>query len=271
MAAQNGRPDALRTIAGLYQRGEGVPKSDLEADRFFHEAAAKGDAAAQYELGTRYRSGVGVAKDLSRARQYFTAASEQGSREAQRALGLMYFLGEGTQQDMSMALNYLRKAASQGEPHAALIMGKWSRDGMLGVQRDLSSAANYFGLASNGGLAEGSTALAEIKAKNDDPYGAIALYLKAKQQGNPAALRSIEALLPRLPKYQVSAPALAVRVGLKSDQITFMAQKGEWAYLIWEPGVDGWASYYFPSAAVLGWLPQKSGFTATSTASAAQQ
>ena len=55
------------------------------------EAAAKGEADAQYNLGVLHYKGQGVKKNPQEAMRLFKAAAEQGHTDAQRNLGLMFY------------------------------------------------------------------------------------------------------------------------------------------------------------------------------------
>ena len=53
------------------------------------QAAAQGNAAAQYNLGVMYANGEGVPKDDAQAVQWYRKAAEQGDAKAQYKLGVM--------------------------------------------------------------------------------------------------------------------------------------------------------------------------------------
>ena len=55
----------------------------------FHEAAAQGDAGAQYNLGLMYANGRGVTQDYGRAVELFRKATNQGHALAQQRLKLI--------------------------------------------------------------------------------------------------------------------------------------------------------------------------------------
>lgn len=60
----------------------------------WHEAAAQGDAEAQYRLGLLYAAGDGVPKDVVQAIRWLRKAVDQGYVEAQRKLSEMYRAGD---------------------------------------------------------------------------------------------------------------------------------------------------------------------------------
>ena len=52
----------------------------------YHEAAAQGDARAQFNLGIVYEEGHGVSQDYGRAVELFRKAADQGHAEAQQKM-----------------------------------------------------------------------------------------------------------------------------------------------------------------------------------------
>ena len=82
------------------------------------EAAARGEAEAQFNLGLIYYKGQGVPQDYVEAFGSFKLASEQGKTEAHFYLGVMYERGEGTAKDHAKAAYWLELAAKEGNPEA---------------------------------------------------------------------------------------------------------------------------------------------------------
>ena len=76
--------------------------------------AEQGYAAAQYNLGQMYYRGEGVPKDDKEAAKWYRRAVEQGLVEAQFNLGLMYRNGEGVLQDYVLAHLWWNIARSNG-------------------------------------------------------------------------------------------------------------------------------------------------------------
>ena len=61
----------------MYDTGEGVPKNDTEAVRWYRMAAEQGDATAQVNLGLMYANGRGVPQNNTEAVRWFRMAAEQ--------------------------------------------------------------------------------------------------------------------------------------------------------------------------------------------------
>ena len=75
------------------------------AVKLYTKAAEQGDADAQFNLGDMYEKGDFVPKNDVEAVKFYKKAAEQGHVKAQFNLGQMYKLGEGTQQSDVMAVD----------------------------------------------------------------------------------------------------------------------------------------------------------------------
>ena len=62
-AATQGDTTAQFNLGLKYANGEGVPKADREAVKWFRKAAEQGMASAQFTIGFPYAFGLGVPKD----------------------------------------------------------------------------------------------------------------------------------------------------------------------------------------------------------------
>jgi len=80
----------------------------------WRQAADRGDANAQNNLGNAYENGRGVEKNAAQAASWFRKAAEQGYAAAQFNLGRMYQQGRGVEKDEAKAASWFRKAADQG-------------------------------------------------------------------------------------------------------------------------------------------------------------
>ena len=79
------------------------------------QAAAQGNAAAQYNLGVVYAEGRGVRQNDAEAARWFRKAADQGVAQAQFNLGVMYYKGHGVRQDLALAQEWLGKACQNGD------------------------------------------------------------------------------------------------------------------------------------------------------------
>lgn len=92
-------------------------------NRHLRALAGKGDAKAQYKLGTSYDEGLGVLKDQAEAFKWFRLAAEQGHAHSQFRVGDMYMSGEGVAKNEGEAVKWFRKAADQGLANAQGMLG----------------------------------------------------------------------------------------------------------------------------------------------------
>ncbi|QVL45165.1 MAG: sel1 repeat family protein [Methylophilaceae bacterium] len=84
------------------------------AAKIFKPHALKGDAFAQYMLGTLYIFGQGVTQDYAEAVKLFMLAAQQGLAQAQHMLGDMYYFGRGVTQDYTLAHMWYNLSGAQG-------------------------------------------------------------------------------------------------------------------------------------------------------------
>lgn len=96
------------------------------------KAAERGDANAQYRLGSCYSNGDGVeTNEVEAVRWYRMAAeqyhkaAEQGEADAQYRLGTCYAFGDGVETNEAEALKWYHKAAEQGHEGAKGQLVAW--------------------------------------------------------------------------------------------------------------------------------------------------
>jgi hypothetical protein len=105
--------------------------------------AVRGDATAQFNVGTAYYNGRPVAADYARAAEWYRRAARQGHVGAQFLLGLMYDAGRGVPQDGAQSAAWFHRAAARGHAPAQHNLGIMYRVGR-GVPKDLAEAAQWF-------------------------------------------------------------------------------------------------------------------------------
>jgi TPR repeat protein len=128
---------ALQAAKDAHQR-----KDYKLAVEWFRKAAERGDAKAQYNLGTAYDKGQGVAQDYAQAAQWYRKAADQGLPQAQNNLGILYKQGQGVPQDYAQAAGWFRQAADVGFAQAQYNLGLAYRDGQ-GVKQDRGQALQW--------------------------------------------------------------------------------------------------------------------------------
>ena len=97
-----------------------IAKGKNDSDKFREalQQAKRGDANAQFLLGTMYVKGEGHPKDYNESSQWYRMAAEQGFSLAQYSLGTLYKLGLGVLQDYVEAHKWFNLAAVQGTENA---------------------------------------------------------------------------------------------------------------------------------------------------------
>ncbi len=107
------------------------------------KAAERGDANAQYRLGSCYSNGDGVETNEVEAVRWYRMAAEQGHAGAQGCLGMCYANGDGVETNKAEAVKWYRKAAEQGEGHAQFWLGMFYYFGD-GVNQNKEEATKWF-------------------------------------------------------------------------------------------------------------------------------
>ncbi|MCK5231941.1 MAG: sel1 repeat family protein, partial [Desulfobulbaceae bacterium] len=123
--ADKGNSKAQYNLGVLYQYGFGVKRQPSEAVKWYLQAAKRGLATAQEEIGDFYASGQfsgGV--DHTNAAKWLKKAAMQGRVGAQRKLGILLALGWGVPADKKAAIKWLLKAQTKGDQAAQ----KWVQD-----------------------------------------------------------------------------------------------------------------------------------------------
>jgi hypothetical protein len=75
----------------MYKDGQGVPRSYVEAVRWYRLAADQGHGGAMFALGAIYKGGEGLLRDEAEAVRWYRLAAEQGFDLALSNLGFLYF------------------------------------------------------------------------------------------------------------------------------------------------------------------------------------
>ena len=144
--ADQGNAVAQEILGFMHARGEGIPRDDAVAFRWFTLAAEAGRAEAQFELGRMYRDGLGVPADGKAALLWLRRAAEQGKTDACNLVGELYLGSGGIPVDHRAALEWFFRAAEGGSAEAMYNIGLHYGTGQ-GVERDDIEAFKWFVLA----------------------------------------------------------------------------------------------------------------------------
>jgi TPR repeat protein len=143
--------------------GSGTPRDDVEAVKWYRKAAEQGYANAQLSLGYMLANGIGVAKNETEAVSWYRKAAEQGNAHAQSYLGGMFALGHGVPENYVEAASWYRKAAEQGDAGAQAVYGNMLMGG-FGVPKNETEAVSWFRKSAAQGNATARQYLDQITA-----------------------------------------------------------------------------------------------------------
>jgi TPR repeat protein len=125
LAANQGHAPSQRVLGLKLVKGDGVTKNIEEGVKFFRQAAERGDAGGNYNLGVAYELGhIPLENDadvnnLEVAIKLFHLAAEKGYVHAQIKLGEMSAYGVGMAVDLDEAVKWFRLAADKGDNMSA--------------------------------------------------------------------------------------------------------------------------------------------------------
>lgn len=160
-AAADGDARAQFEIAAIYTEGRAVPADPKEAAVWYERSAAQGFAPAQYRLGNLYEAGTGVEKDLEMARLWYQRSAEAGNRMAMHNLAALYASGLLGEQQFSQAAEWFERAAQRGMTDSQFNLGMLYARG-LGVEQDFEKSYKWFSLAAKRGDADSAKARDDI-------------------------------------------------------------------------------------------------------------
>lgn len=153
---------------------------------------------AQFYLGKIFRFGIGRQADSARATKWFDlairnglvkqmlSAAKSGDPAMQSNLGVMYFEGIGVEKNLSKAADWYRQAAEQGYAVGQSNLATQFLHG-LGVDKSPADAAQWYEKAANQNYAQAQYALANLylagSGVNKDYGIARSWYEKAANNG----------------------------------------------------------------------------------------
>jgi TPR repeat protein len=160
-AAERGDATAQFELGARHAAGDGVDQDWAAALAWFRRAAEAGGAAAQHNLAVLHERGRGTEPDPVEAVRWYEMAALQGYRPSQFNLAVAHARGAGTPRDMGKAVAWFERAAEQ-VPQANYALGEIFEDGAGGIGKDLERARSHYLLAELGGDARATARLAEL-------------------------------------------------------------------------------------------------------------
>ncbi|ODT76030.1 MAG: hypothetical protein ABS76_32360 [Pelagibacterium sp. SCN 64-44] len=160
-AAAKGSAAAQFEVAAIYGEGRTVEKDFAEAAKWYERSAAQGFAPAQYRLGNLYEVGSGVDKDMEQARLWYQRGAESGNRMAMHNLAALYAGGQLGDQQFELAAEWFEKAANFGMTDSQFNLGMLYARG-LGVEQSFEQSYKWFSLAARSGDKDAAQARDDI-------------------------------------------------------------------------------------------------------------
>jgi len=161
--ANAGNPVALAILGLRALDGAGGTSVNLpEAVQFLSQAANKGQAVAQYRLGTLYERGQGVAPDPAKAMHWYELAANQGNRKAMHNLAVAY--AGGAKRNMTEAARWFAKAATLGLADSQFNLAVLYERGE-GVPQSLTDAYKWYAVAALSGDAEAKARMGVLETQ----------------------------------------------------------------------------------------------------------
>jgi len=192
-AAEGGDVTAMRLLAGMYDRGNGVAQDPAQAVSWYRRAAPN-DAESQFQLSRLYEIGRGTPRDPRANITALREAAAKGHLQAILTLASRLEGGAGMNRDYNEAAIWYQRAAEQGSATAMLKLADWSARGR-GVTRDEAQGVEWYRRAAEAGSSEGAwlAARAYLEGRGvaaNEELG-MTLLRQAARAGNPQAAEEL--------------------------------------------------------------------------------
>lgn len=112
--AETNDAEAQLTLGWLYDKGDGVPRDQEQAFRWWLKAAEQGQPAGQFNVALSYRLGLGVTQDYGEAVNWYQRTGEPMDALALYDLGWMSAFGRGLPKNHDDAVKWWQEALIQG-------------------------------------------------------------------------------------------------------------------------------------------------------------
>ena len=150
------------------------------------------DLAAMRNMAMMLRKGQGVSKNPQKARQIYERAAKAGLVNAQADLADMLLHGEAGPPDPKRALPYLEAAAAANHPVAQYELAQLYETGEL-VPKNLTIARNLYVGAASRGIEQARDRLAALPPMEQRPSGALPAVPISLPRASVAAMPSAPA------------------------------------------------------------------------------
>lgn len=163
--AEGGNVSSMRLLAGMYDRGNGVPENASQALTWYRRAAPN-DAEAKFQVAEMLEKGRGAPRDARGALTALREAAAMGHQQATLTLAFRLETGGGVSRDYEESAIWYGRAAERGHVPSMLKLGEWNLRGR-GVPKDEAKALTWYRRAAEGGSPVGAweTAQAYLRGR----------------------------------------------------------------------------------------------------------
>jgi TPR repeat protein len=197
-ASDLGNHQAMRNLAILYERGEGIAQDYSEAMRLFRKSADLGNGLAMNNIGAFYNAGNGVERDYEEAMKWYRKSAETGVALAMLNVGDLYDEGLGVKKDNRESFAWYVKARDAGNVAALTRIG-WAYENGRGVQKSATEALQSYRKAAAAGEAQAMNNIGTFyeagRTVTKDKQEALKWYLQSAEKGNPYGSHNAAAML----------------------------------------------------------------------------
>ena len=165
-AAAKGQPAADYEIGIRYLDGQGIPQNTDDGVRWLERAANAGLAPAHFRLGGVYEKGLGVKKNLDKARRHYVIAADKGHAKAMHNLAVLFAEGIDGKADYKAASQWFRRAAEHGVADSQYNLGILYARG-IGIDQNLPESFKWFALAALQGDRDAAKKRDDVAARLD--------------------------------------------------------------------------------------------------------
>lgn len=165
-AAAKGQAAAEFEVGVRQIEGRGVPQNTEAGLRWLERAAESGLTPAHFRIAGLYEKGIGVKKNLQVARRHYIAAAEKGNAKAMHNLAVLYAEGIDGKPDYKTAAEWFRRAAEFGVADSQYNLAILHARG-IGVDQNILESYKWLALAALQGDNDAAKKRDEIASKLD--------------------------------------------------------------------------------------------------------
>jgi TPR repeat protein len=226
-AADAGHAGAMVALAQAHYRGEGVSRDETKAGALVMQAAEKGSAEAQFQLGEYYAQGAaGLDQSDKLAAEWYEHSADRNHLPAMRALAEVILRRPGVKRrEIERAWNYIERGAHLGDVDCMLRLAGRIDRGEDPDMRGMDKAAleyqalHWYQRAADAGNADAqyTAALRMLHVRHERERGIQ--YLKsAAEQEHAESKKLLEDLKPEPePEFQVPEVTALLSAAMAGD------------------------------------------------------